>query len=542
MVNRFGIGIGIAITVAIDFERLGYGSDTVETETVTDSYSPGAGMFRKILIANRGEIALRVIRTCHEMGIATVAVYSAADRGARHVQVADEAFFIGPPPPLESYLNIDAIMTAARESGADAIHPGYGFLAENAQFAERCEREHIAFIGPGSKSLSLVGDKVAARRIAAAADAPIIPGMMTAGDSLPAFEAAIRALGYPALIKASGGGGGKGMHIVRKAEDLPAAIETGRREAHSAFGDDSVYLEKYIEKPRHVEFQVLADQHGGMVHLFERECSIQRRYQKIIEETPSVALDEELRQRMGKTAVAIMRAVGYINAGTVEFLLDQAGGYYFLEVNARIQVEHPITEMALGIDLVRQQIRIAAGERLPFTQVDLSRRGHAIECRIYAENPAQGFLPAPGKILFVDEPQGPDIRCDSGIYSGIEVTPHYDPILAKLIVHSETRENARLKMISALERYVVLGVPTTIAFLTDVLAHGEFAAGRTHTHFIDQHFADWVQAPGDPDHLEIALIAAALGPARSSLAGAAGGSAKQPTPWQTHGKWVIGGA
>jgi acetyl-CoA carboxylase biotin carboxylase subunit len=485
-------------------------------------------MFRKIL-------------ACREMGIATVAVYSAVDRGAPHVHTADEAMFIGPPPPLESYLNIDAILSAAQNTGAEAIHPGYGFLAENPRFARRCEESGIAFIGPGSRALALVGDKVAARKAAAGIKAPLIPGMMAAGRSLREFEETVARIGYPALVKASGGGGGKGMHIVRSPKDLNSAIETSRREARSAFGDDSVYLEKCLEQPRHVEFQVLADQHGGMVHLFERECSIQRRYQKILEETPSVALDDDLRQRMGETAVAIMRATDYTNAGTVEFLLDNDRNFYFLEVNARIQVEHPITEMVLGIDLVKQQIRIAAGERLPFKQKDLKQRGHAIECRIYAEDPEQNFLPSPGKILLVEEPKGPEIRCDSGIYSGIEVTSYYDPILSKLIVRSEDRESARRRMISALNDYIILGIPTTIGFLADVVAHPEFAAGRTHTHFIGQHFSNWNQSSGTDNLLAIALIAGALACSQATGAGIDGRPRKKPTPWQTTGKWTIGG-
>jgi acetyl-CoA carboxylase biotin carboxylase subunit len=476
------------------------------------------------------------------MGIAVVAVYSTVDRGARHVQMADEAVFIGPPPPLESYLNVEAIVSAARSTGAEAIHPGYGFLAENPRFAGRCEESDIVFIGPNSKALALVGDKIASRKAAADIGVPIISGMMAAGKSLRDFEESVDRIGYPVLIKASGGGGGKGMHIVRSPKDLRSAFETSQREARSAFGDDSVYLEKYIEQPRHVEFQVLSDEHGGIVHLFERECSIQRRYQKILEETPSVALDDDLRQRMGKTAVAIIKAANYTNAGTVEFLLDGDRNFYFLEVNARIQVEHPITEMVMGVDLVRQQIRIAAGERLPFRQEDLKQRGHAIECRIYAEDPEQGFLPSPGKILLAEEPEGPGIRCDSGIYSGIEVTPYYDPILSKLIVWSEDRETARNRMISALNGYIILGIPTTIRFLADVLDHPEFAAGRTHTHFIGQFFPQWKQDGRDSNLLQVALIAGALADAQASGAGMKGQKLKSPTPWQTTGKWEIGGA
>lgn len=508
-----------------------------------DNYARTNGpMFKKILIANRGEIALRVIRACREMGISTVAVYSAADRGGRHVQAADEAVYLGPPPALESYLNIDAVLSAARNTGAEAIHPGYGFLAENAEFARRCEESGIVFIGPDSAALSLVGDKVASRRVAENIKVPLIPGMMTPGASPRDFEEAAAAVGYPVLIKASGGGGGKGMHIVRAAADLPSAVATSRREARSAFGEDSVYLERYMEQPRHVEFQVLADRQGSVVHLFERECSIQRRHQKILEETPSVALDDDLRRRMGKTAVAIIRATNYTNAGTVEFLLDQDKNFYFLEVNARIQVEHPITELVVGVDLVQQQIRIANGENLPFRQQDLKQRGHAIECRIYAEDPAQGFLPSPGRILLAVEPEGPGIRCDSGIYSGIEVTPHYDPILSKLVVWSGDRESARRRMIAALESYIILGISTTSAFLADVLRHPEFMAGRLHTQFVSEHFSQWKPDSGNGELLEIALIAGALANSDDSQTGFPARKLQRPTPWQTTGKWEIGGA
>jgi len=497
-------------------------------------------MFKKILIANRGEIALRVIRACREMGIATVAVYSAVDREARHVQMSDEAVFLGPPAPLESYLNIKAIVSAAQKTGAEAIHPGYGFLAENPLFAGRCEEAGIVFIGPDSKALALVGDKVASRKTAAGIGVLIIPGMMAPGREMRDFEEAIQKIGYPALVKASGGGGGKGMHIVRSAKELQERIEASRREARSAFGDDSVYLEKYLEQPRHVEFQVLADRHGNAVHLFERECSIQRRHQKIVEETPSVAVSAELRARMGEVAVAIIRATHYTNAGTVEFLLDQDGNFYFLEVNARIQVEHPITEMVVGVDLVHQQIAIAAGEKLPFRQEELRQRGHAIECRIYAEDPAAGFLPSPGKILFVREPEGPGVRCDSGVYSGITVTPYYDPILSKLIVHAEDRESARRRMITALADYTIIGIQTTVEFLREVIEHPEFAAGRTHTHFIEQHFPNWTPRTGDEALLDFALIAGAL--AGQERAAARSSSAqKSLTPWQTVGRWAVGG-
>ncbi len=498
-------------------------------------------MFKKILIANRGEIALRVIRACREMGIATVAVYSAVDRGGRHVQAADEAVYIGPAPALESYLNMEAIISAARSTAAEAIHPGYGFLAENAEFAGHCEEAGLVFIGPDSAALALVGDKVASRQAAARIKVPLIPGMMSTGASLREFEDAAAGIGYPVLIKASGGGGGKGMHIVRSREDLASALATSRREARSAFGDDTVYLEKYIQRPRHVEFQVLADKHGGAVHLFERECSIQRRHQKILEESPSVALDRGLRQRMGETAVAIIKAANYTNAGTVEFLLDEDRNFYFLEVNARIQVEHPVTEMVVGADLVKLQIRIAWGEALPFRQDELKQHGHAIECRIYAEDPEQGFLPSPGTILFAEEPEGPGIRCDSGVYSGLEVPPHYDPILSKLIVWAEDREAASKRMISALKSYTILGIPTTIAFLTDVLEHPEFAAGRIHTQFIPEFFPRWKMPKNDSGLLDFALIAGVLARSDPGLPSAGVRAIQSATPWQKVGKWSIGG-
>jgi acetyl-CoA carboxylase biotin carboxylase subunit len=499
-------------------------------------------MFRKILVANRGEIALRVIRACREMGISAIAVFSEVDREGRHVQKADEAVFIGPPAPLESYLNIEAIIGAARKCGAEAIHPGYGFLAENPRFARRCEDEGLVFIGPSSKALALVGDKVESRRTVAGIGGPVIPGMMAVGGDLEEFEREIVTIGYPVLVKASGGGGGKGMHIVRSPRDLRGAIETSRREAKSAFGDDSVYVEKYLEQPRHIEFQVLADHHGNVVHLFERECSIQRRHQKIVEETPSVALTPELRERMGNVAVEVIRAAGYTNAGTVEFLLDREGQFYFLEVNARVQVEHPITEMVVGVDLVKQQIRIAAGERLTFGSGDLKQRGHAIECRVYAEDPENGFLPSPGTILLVQEPEGPGIRCDSGIYSGITVTPHYDPILSKVIVWGEDRESARNRMVAALRDYVILGIPTTVGFLTEVMLHPEFAAGRTHTHFIEQHLGSWREPDGAGNLLDAALIAGAL--LKSSPRTTPHGrqaSRTSVSPWHTVGRWAVGG-
>jgi len=502
-------------------------------------------MFRKVLVANRGEIAVRVIRACREMGIASVAVFSEADAAALHVRLADEAVPLGPPPAVESYLHMDKIVAAARATGAEAVHPGYGFLAENSAFARRCEKEGLVFIGPNSAALELVGDKVRARQTMEKAGVPTVPGMKSCSASAEEFRAAARALGYPVMVKASAGGGGKGMRIVTDDGGLAPALEAGRREAKSAFGDDSVYLEKYIEEPRHVEFQVLADNHGRTVHLFERECSIQRRHQKILEESPSPALDAKLRREMGETAVRAMRAAGYNNAGTVEFLLDKDGHFYFLEVNARLQVEHPVTELVTGVDLVRQQILIASGADLPFRQEDLAQRGHAIECRIYAEDPGANFLPSAGRIVLLREPTGPGVRFDSGVFEGFEVPVFYDPILAKLIVWAEDREAARRRMAAALQDCVILGIHTTAGFLGDVVGHPEFRAGRATTSFIGKHFASWGTGEGEDERKRLALAAAAF---EALSPGAAPGGAAEPgrkkdtaTPWTTLGHWRAGG-
>jgi len=503
-------------------------------------------MFKKILIANRGEIAVRVVRACREMEIAAVAVYSDADRAALHVQLADEAVAIGPAPAVESYLDMERIIRAAHGTGAEAIHPGYGFLAENADFARLCEKERVVFIGPRSNALELVGDKVRARQTMEKAGVPIIPGMKSIPDTMAEFEAAARALGYPVIVKASAGGGGKGMRIVAEEKELIPALEAGRREAKSAFGDESVYLEKYLDEPRHIEFQVLADNSGHTVHLFERECSIQRRHQKIVEETPSPALDDALRSKMGETAVRVMKAAGYNNAGTVEFLLDKDRNFYFLEVNARLQVEHPVTELVTGVDLVRQQILAAAGEPLTLKQSALLQRGHAIECRIYAEDPLNRFLPSPGKILFLREPRGPGVRCDSGIYGGWNVPIDYDPILAKLIVWAETRELARRRMAAALDDYIVLGIRTTIGFLKDVVQHPEFKAGRLSTAFIPKHFEGWQGMAKDEEILRLARTAAAFAEfdraERGTAAPGRGSRKSEASPWTTSGRWRIGGA
>ncbi|MBN2565127.1 MAG: acetyl-CoA carboxylase biotin carboxylase subunit [Candidatus Eisenbacteria bacterium] len=498
-------------------------------------------MMKKILIANRGEIAVRVVRACRDMGIPCAVVYSDADRASLHVLEADEAVRVGPAPALESYLNIDAVIDAAKTIGADAIHPGYGFLAENWRFAKRCEDEGLTFIGPTSRALELVADKIRSRETMLSQKVPIIPGMLSSGADLDEYRAKAREMGYPVLVKASAGGGGKGMQVVREEGALAGAIEASSRVAASAFGDDTVYIEKLIERPRHVEFQVLADIHGNCVHLFERECSIQRRHQKIVEESPSPALNPELRARMGATAVRAAKACGYTNAGTVEFLLDEDGSFYFLEVNARIQVEHPVTEMVTGVDLVRQQILIASGERLEFAQEDLAQKGHAIECRIYAEDPGNNFLPSSGKITLFREPQGPGVRHDCGIYEGWEVPVHYDPILSKLIVHAEDRDAARSRMKRALSDMSILGIATCLEYLWAIIDNEAYAAGETQTDFIERHMSDWKSAAATEETEHLALIAAALSIATDR--GAAGAvSERAPSPWDTLGAWRIGGA
>jgi acetyl-CoA carboxylase, biotin carboxylase subunit len=496
-------------------------------------------MFSKILIANRGEIAVRIMRTAREMGIGTVAVYSEADRKALHVLTADEAVFLGESDPASSYLNFDKIISAARETGAEAIHPGYGFLAENPAFAERVVLEGIVFIGPPAEVMAKLGNKTTARRLMMEHKVPVIPGMNNAASDISHLGSVAEELGYPVLVKAAAGGGGKGMRIVESCGALDEAAETAASEALTSFGDGSIYLEKYLNKPRHIEFQILADAHGNVVHLFERECSIQRRHQKIVEETPSVALTDDLRDRMGAAAVAATRAAGYVNAGTVEFLLDASGEFYFLEVNTRLQVEHPITELTAGLDLVRRQIEIAAGLPLPFTQADIHRRGHAIECRIYAEDPACSFMPAPGQILFVRTPEGPGIRYDHGVYAGFQVPVQYDPILGKLVVWAEDRPSAVARMIRALKECVILGVKTPIEFLLDVVSSEPFRSGRTHTGFIEDNFAEW-----QPDQVLDDLVV--LGYVADEMVGPGFAVEARPkgdewlSPWQRLGTWDLG--
>ena len=504
-------------------------------------------MFTKLFIANRGEIAVRIIRACRDLGIDTVAAYSEADADAPHVWLADEAALLGPAVPAHSYLAIDKIVSAARNSGCDALHPGYGFLAENADFAQAVLDAEITFVGPTPQTIRAMGSKTAARATMQAAGVPVVPGFQ-GGDEESVSDAALLDaaddVGFPLLVKAAAGGGGKGMRVVSDPAELPDALAATRREAAGAFGDGRLFLEKLVQQPRHIEFQILGDSHGNLVHLFERECSIQRRHQKIVEETPSPFVDEELRAHMAEAALAAARAVDYVNAGTVEFLVDEASNFYFLEMNTRLQVEHPITELVTGVDLVQTQIRVAAGEPLPFSQAELRQRGHAIECRIYAEDAAHGFLPATGHIALAVEPRGPGVRVDSGITSGSDVSVHYDPMLAKLIVHAPTRDAARAKMLTALGDYVLLGnVVTNIDFLRDVIAHPAFAIGETTTAFLDEHFADWQPSNDAPP--DDALLVAALAEELSRRAPVASGTAPNgdaQSPWQRADGFRMGAA
>jgi len=447
-------------------------------------------MFKKILIANRGEIAIRILRACRELGIKTVVVYSDADKNALHVQHADEAIHIGDSSPKESYLNADVLIRAALDSKADAIHPGYGFLSENASFAGKVASAKLTFIGPSADSIRAMGDKAESKMAMKQAGVPTVPGFEGL-ESESDFKKAAQEIGYPVLVKAAAGGGGKGMRVVNNESDLTESIDGARREALNAFGDERLLIEKYLPAAHHIEFQVFGDQHGHLVHLFERECSVQRRHQKIIEETPSPLLTPELRAQMGAAAVKAARAVNYYNAGTVEFIFDPLlSTYYFLEMNTRLQVEHPITELTTGLDLVHWQIRIAAGEHFPYSQEQLTQRGHAIECRVYAEDPANGFLPSTGKLLQYIEPRGPGIRVDSGFSADDEVTHFYDPLLAKLIVHAEDRETAIQRMQAALREFIVHGVITNIDFLQDVLAHPDFVNGQVTTHWVESTFLE----------------------------------------------------
>jgi acetyl-CoA carboxylase biotin carboxylase subunit len=492
-------------------------------------------MFRKVLIANRGEIAVRVLRTLREMGISPVAVYSEADRAALHVRYADEAVCLGPAPSRESYLDIQKVVDAALRTGAEAIHPGYGFLSERADFARACADAGLVFIGPSAAAIDAMGEKTGARARMRKAGVPIVPGSDGPVRDDEAAKVAAR-IGYPVLVKAAAGGGGKGMRLVEKPEDLGRAVAGARREAGSAFGDDAVYIEKYVTGPRHVEVQVLGDRHGNVVHLFERECSVQRRHQKIIEETPSCALDGAMRARMGEVAVRAARAVDYEGAGTIEFLVDADRNFYFLEMNTRLQVEHPVTEMVTGVDLVRLQVEVAAGAPIPFRQEDLSPRGHAIECRIYAEDPDRNFLPAPGRIRDLRIPGGIGVRFDLGVYAGAEVTVHYDPLIGKLIVWGETREIAIARMRRALGELVVKGIRNNVAFLDRVLAHPRFVSGDYDTHLLAQ--GGLAKPPETAEERDLAIAVAAI----DAWLASNGDGAARPSGPAAQGPRVAGGA
>ena len=498
---------------------------------------------KRLLIANRGEIAVRIIRACRETGVSPVAVYSEADRNALHVTLADAAVCIGPAPAAESYLRIDNLLAAARSSGADALHPGYGFLSERAEFAQACADAGIVFVGPGAEVIRLLGDKIAAKRTMQAAGVPTVPGYNGDNQSEAHLQTQADAIGIPLLIKAAAGGGGRGMRVVRDLADFASALEEARREALAAFGDDRVLLERYIERSRHVEFQIFGDTQGAVVHLFERECSIQRRHQKILEESPSPILTPALRERMANAAVQAGKAAGYVNAGTVEFLLEEREDgdhrFYFLEVNTRLQVEHPVTETITGLDLVRLQLQVADGLPLPFSQEEVRSAGHAIEVRIYAEDAARGFLPSVGALAQWIPPAGPGVRIDSGVERGSEVSPYYDPMLAKLIVQGATRDAALARLEQALLSFPVLGVETNISYLLAIVRHPGFRAGQATTRFLTEQFAGWKPDNVLPVNVLLALAAEALTfrDARPTPYAGADGKGAFSTPWHAAGAW-----
>jgi 3-methylcrotonyl-CoA carboxylase alpha subunit len=497
-------------------------------------------VFRKLLIANRGEIAVRVARTCRAMGVPTVAVYSDADRGALHVRACDEAVGIGPAEAARSYLNAEALVQAARRTGADAVHPGYGFLSQNGDFADAVREAGLVFVGPPGDVHRRMGDKKGARRLMAAAGVPVVPGYDGDDQQDATLAAEAARIGWPVMLKPSRGGGGKGMRVVGAAAAFASALQASRREAKAAFGDDTMVLERFVGRPRHVEVQVLADAEGRTVHLFERECSIQRRHQKVIEETPSPALDASQRASLCAAGVAAARAAGYVNAGTVEFLLDPEGRFYFLEMNTRLQVEHPVTEAVTGLDLVRLQLEIAAGRPLPLAQEDVSPRGHALECRLYAEDPDNDDLPSPGRVLLLAAPSGPGVRFDDGIEAGSEVGVHYDPLLAKLVTWGRDRGESTQRMRAALGQTAVLGVVTNLARLQAILDHPAFAAGRLHTGFIDEHVASLTPDQGPPQEALEALAAlVARSAPRAATPPGPGGSAPAPDPWAELGAWRL---
>jgi acetyl-CoA carboxylase biotin carboxylase subunit len=495
-------------------------------------------MFKRILIANRGEIAVRIARACRELDIETVAVYSDADRESLHVKYADYAYRIGPAPSRQSYLAIDRIIDVCKKSRAEAVHPGYGFLAENAAFAQRCKAEGIVFIGPSPEVIDQMGDKVKARQIMKAAGVPVVPG----SDGILTSEAevlkTIESIGYPCMLKAVAGGGGKGLRLVRSRREVPSAFRAVGSEASSSFGDARLYVEKFIEKPRHVEIQILADNYGRVIHLYDRECSIQRRHQKVLEESPAPGMDDRTRRRIGRIAIQGARAVGYVGAGTLEFLLDQEQNFYFLEMNTRLQVEHAVTERVVGIDLVKAQIEVAAGGYLPWRQRHIIQTGHAIECRIYAEDPERDFMPCPGKIEGLRLPEGLGLRNDCGVYEGAEVPIHYDPMIAKLITWGENRVEAILRMRRALREYQVRGIKTNISFNQWILRHPRFMSGDVNTGFIDEEYRASNSEEVLP-HKEIALASAAIAALhreQEQTIGLLARGAAEPSKWREQGK------
>ncbi|NCF65516.1 MAG: acetyl-CoA carboxylase biotin carboxylase subunit [Chloroflexi bacterium] len=499
-------------------------------------------MFEKILVANRGEIAQRIFVACQELGIRSVAIYSEVDAGAPWIWLADESYPLSGVAASETYLNQEAVFDVARTCRADAIHPGYGFLSENADFAAACEKHGITFIGPSPESMRLLGNKAEARILAERTGVPIVPGVDGSGKSDDDLIDATAAIGYPVLIKASAGGGGKGMRVVWSADEFLDALYIARSEAASSFGDDHILVEKFFTKIHHVEIQVLGDGHGNLLHLFERECSIQRRHQKIIEESPApVIRDNQLRQEMATAAVRLTLAAGYENAGTVEFIVDENGRFYFLEMNTRLQVEHPVTEMVTGLDLAVWQIRIAAGEALPFSQEKVRQRGHAIECRVYAEDPSNNFFPSTGKLLLYSVPEGPGLRIDDGIEAGMEITPYYDPMLAKVITWGHDRDEAVRKMVRALREMIIMGVTTNIPYLLSILREPHFLAGQTPTDYIDDWMADWQpqETIGDEAWLGAAVFELLQGGGKSKGSGTvvSGEVEDQPDPWKDLASW-----
>ena len=500
-------------------------------------------MFRRLLIANRGEIACRIARTARRMGLRVIAVHSEADAGSAHVRAADESVCIGPARPQASYLDVNALMDAARRTGAEAVHPGYGFLSENAEFAERVAGAGLAFIGPPATAIRAMGSKSAAKRIAAEAETPLVPGCHEPDATPERLTEAAEAIGYPVLVKASAGGGGRGMRIVERAEDLPAALASAGREAAAAFGDDALLLERYIARPRHVEVQVLADAHGKVLHLLDRDCSIQRRHQKVIEEAPAPGLPDRLRTAMGAAAVRLARAIGYVGAGTVEFLVENDSAFHFIEMNTRLQVEHPVTEMVTGLDLVEWQLRIAAGEPLRCSQEDIAASGHAIEARLYAEDPARGFLPQTGRLAHLVFPEGrPGLRIDSGVETGDEITPFYDPMIAKVIAWGEDRDRARLALADALADTRIAGLGTNLFFLETLARHPAFAAASLDTHFIEEHGVATVELPaGEPEAMRAFAAAAVLEDRAARRRAEQERAPDRYSPWGRDDAWRLNG-